>query len=73
MFNKLFSESKGKPETTHKHRKIKKHKNELKARIDSNLSGSKFRILNELLYVNPSSFAHDHFRHNPEDFEIVRI
>ena len=39
--------------------------------MDNNLSGSKFRILNELLYVNDSKEAVDHFKNNPEDFDIV--
>lgn len=77
MFNKLFSspykESTIKPNIPYKSKKIIKHKNELKSRIDSNLSGSKFRILNELLYVNNSEYAHQHFKVHPEDFDIVKI
>jgi len=39
--------------------------------MDDNLFGSKFRLLNELLYVNESKIALDHFKTNPSDFDIV--
>jgi len=74
MFNKLFSKETPKIEAPPIHKKVKRNQDnqeEVKKRIQNNLSGSKFRLLNELLYVNNSQKAVEHFKENPEDFSTV--
>jgi len=51
-------------------KKDKKGQTSIKNRIEENLLGSKFRILNEKLYTISSEEAFDYFKNNPEDFEI---
>jgi ribosomal RNA-processing protein 8 len=48
----------------------KKEKNSFKNKMEENLLGSKFRILNEKLYTISSEEAFEYFKKNPEDFEI---
>jgi ribosomal RNA-processing protein 8 len=49
---------------------VKNEKVSIKNKIEENLLGSKFRILNEKLYTISSEEAYDYFKNNPEDFEI---
>jgi hypothetical protein len=42
-------------------------------KMNENLLGAKFRILNEKLYTTSSEEAFDYFNNNPEDFEIVNF
>jgi hypothetical protein len=42
-------------------------------KINENLLGTKFRILNEKLYTTSSEEAYQYFTENPEDFDIVNI
>jgi ribosomal RNA-processing protein 8 len=48
----------------------KKEKHSIKNKMEENLLGSKFRILNEKLYTISSEEAFEYFKNNPEDFEI---
>ncbi len=40
-------------------------------KINQNLLGTKFRILNEKLYTTSSEEAYKYFTENPDDFDIV--
>lgn len=51
-------------------KKTKRSESKLEDKINENLLGSKFRILNEKLYTIPSDEALEYFKNNPEDFEI---
>lgn len=55
---------------TYREKHVKKEKKGIVNKIQENLLGSKFRILNEKLYTMPSEEAFDYFKSNPEDFDI---
>lgn len=54
-------------------KKIKKEKksDSVTSRMDINLSGSKFRLINEFLYTNESKTSFKHFKANAADFKTV--
>lgn len=47
-----------------------KPKNSINDRLENDLQGAKFRILNEKLYTMSSEDAFEYFKDNKEDFEI---
>lgn len=50
--------------------KKRKPEQSLQSRYDQDLTGAKFRILNEKLYTMTSEDAFDYFKDNTEDFEV---
>ena len=51
-------------------KKEKKHESVI-SKMDKNLSGSKFRLINEFLYTNESKTSFKHFIANAADFKTV--